>query len=382
MKTGTITLFYKLNSFSADETKEECAIIDKNSQDSYNARAMNTFKAFPTVLLTAVFLLSSTFASAGVNGSGGGQAVVCRNANHEILSAEMRDLYEAKAKGLNISNFSNSKSYLEFALAVAKVIDQGGAGIDVTMVGQDQAGKTVVSLVGLYDPLTWLQSEVSSLDKTKVILPPGAALNLIDDANGFIIPSGNCAIEQLANYQDESNQLYVVGDIWNKMADPSRAALLVHEALYQHLRAAGETTSARTRNAVGLGFSNYGFQFLMDGIPQNATVCWSDEKSPDFRFVAYPNKDGTVTLQFLFVDGNVMLSKTTMQIRMDNSPLANIPWVSGDPETRSLGPVNNNERVAYMMYIDSNRNPQAFIGKVGAGIDYSKLKKVNCFHPK
>ncbi len=126
---------------------------------------------------------------------------------------------------------------------------------------------------------------------------------------------------QLARY--EINEMISVdGDIWSNLNNTNRAALLVHEALYRYLRSLGETTSDNTRLAVGKAFSGIKFDSVKDGILSDAVEC-ADRPSngqSQWWFMAFKNAEGSVTLQFFMINGQLMLSKATGPLGPDTWP--------------------------------------------------------------
>jgi len=244
---------------------------------------------------------SSAFAdmSDGNEGSGGGNAVVCQDSSGKILSAELLDLYEYEAPGRTIP--PSNKPYLDQALDAAAAIDAGNA-----------MGGT---------PSNGISSLVKSIQASMKVLSPGIGLKPINDSGQFEIPK-TCLVIQTARYQP-NNQVFIDGDVWANFSETSKGALLVHEALYFMLRLAGEKTSMRARLAVGYAFAGNHFEDTTSGVPKGAQSCWDHPDGAamsQWGFYAYPNPAGGTTLQFLVMNGFVMLSKSTIQLPKDSWP--------------------------------------------------------------
>jgi hypothetical protein len=253
-------------------------------------------------VMALLFLITYfSHAQAGVDSSGGGSAVVCRNASNGIIvSAELLDLYEAKnLLGLTINAIETP--YLEQALRVTQIIGKGNA--------FDGAIEHVLS------------DSVQKIQSSMRILPPGVGLTPIHDFQSIILPK-NCSIIQLARY--ELNETVTVdGDIWNALNNTNRAALLVHEALYRLTRSLGETTSDGTRIAVGKAFAGVQFESVLAGVSEEIVECTDQPKEGEigrWYFLAYRNSNEGVTLQFLAVNGHFMLSKAAANLGPDTWP--------------------------------------------------------------
>jgi hypothetical protein len=325
--------------------------------------------------IAASLIISTSVWASGPGSTGGGNSVVCRDTNKQIVSAELLDLYEARSKGVTLLPIG-SQNYLDAALSVAKNIDQGGAGIGFTVVEKQGDLVSDVALLSMFNPRAYLQNSVKQIDQHKIILPPGVGLSPINDSNGFILPE-NCKIEQLAEYKDANDQLYIIGDIWDHLDNLNKAALLVHEGLYQHLRADGETSSQSARIAVGLGFSDYQFEYVTEGIPADATMCWTADDSAAYQFAVYP-KNGVAVVQFLSVAGNAMLCKTTLETNISFTPMDSGYPSYGNNTVAHLGPVNDDIKVGYAMTLNPNGTQQILIGTVNSGMDLSNLHKATC----
>jgi hypothetical protein len=174
--------------------------------------------------LTPVLLMMQFASSAmAVDGKGnGGVSVVCRDAAGKITSAEILDLFEGRNQfGLNYPT--------------------GGTDVD-TLVELAQ-----LKMVGKADFLIQFRSVLSDVRAGLVFLPRGVGLTPTDDAFPTITRKG-CHFEQLANYRDEDSKIYVDQEIYNKLSQVDRAALIIHEVIYKLARVnQNEVSSVRSR---------------------------------------------------------------------------------------------------------------------------------------
>jgi hypothetical protein len=256
---------------------------------------------------------------AGGLSDGGGNAVVCMDANKNIKSAEVFDLYEAR----NLYNFKvkdqGAKSVLEIALAAGQAIDVGGAADDPSDVISNHSG-SYMRLRTTNVSSDFVQAYVRYVAANMKLLEPGAKLEPIDDSKSILIP-GNCEFSQLARYVDTNDKIYVNSDIWNRLDNVNKAALLVHEALYKKLRMNGENTSERARAAVGAAMAGLSFTPINEDVPAEALLCWSD-KNTEYRFAVYENQNREAVFQFFHLDGKIPLTKTSFKTDLAYSPIS------------------------------------------------------------
>ena len=254
---------------------------------------------------------------------GGGQAVVCRDSNKRIKTAVMLDLFEGeKIYKLKLSPIDPSKTYKDLAYEAGQRIEEGGLGFDLTPRSNNN------NLFGILPVFHRQQLRAAILQVIQGMnLIPDAGLNPIDDSNPIVRPS-NCEIEQVAIYFDTSLEIQVVKEIWDAFDNVNKAALLVHEGFYQILRLQGEANSDRVRRAVGHGFAGTQFKYVLDGIMKSSdnfnktVICGTVSASdPKYTFAVYRNEFGFWTLHFLSMHGKFVLSKTTMAVSDDLSPL-------------------------------------------------------------
>lgn len=252
----------------------------------------------------------------GMDG-GGGNAVVCRDNDGRVTRAKLLDLFEGEAlDDLVPQKFDESLSFEDIAKLVAKNIDRGGGGNNISSVSTitNSSGVVIERSTGVMPPrnsysiLSWVQFVIKEFK----VLPEEVGLEPIPDSGHFIFPR-NCKIEQVAVYKDDSDRIFFVGDIWEAMDKTHKAALIVHEALYKNLRSPSEPNSDRTRKAVALAFSGLQFRPLLDGVPEgDMTICNSTDENMIQRFVLrpHPSSQQHMILQFVMFNGLVPLSRT------------------------------------------------------------------------
>ncbi len=261
-----------------------------------------------TYLTSAFVLLITSAAHGGTLDSGGGSAVVCRSSDGAIQSAETLDLYEARIMyGREMSRRSQS---------VAEIVDVSLSAL------QDEAR------FGLKSNAIWLLQNLR-------LLPPGTRPKATDDVIESVVP-GHCKIETLANFVNWDSVL-IDSEIWSKLDNLNRAALVAHEVLYQHDRVTrGAQDSRRTRFLVGQIFSEGVLsQPIMDEIPARTAVCESsgvggiDETgTPVNRFIATV-VNGQIRLQFARLGGKHLFSKTYIDTQIPAPSVPGNSWWYG-----------------------------------------------------
>jgi hypothetical protein len=238
----------------------------------------------------------------------GGQSVVCRDQSNKITSAQLLDFFEAPIMYRQIIQESN-KSVDSQIDAIARKLENT-----------------------IYRPETY--GRIFNDIKSSITFVKDVKLKLINDSLEVIIPNG-CKVEQLAIYVDQ-NLILVDNEIWEKLSPTHQAGLIVHEGVYFDARVFGEKDSRRTRKIVGHLFSNFMFNFIYDGIPQNAERCGGSSEKPQessrFDFFMFPEGENT-RMQFRQLAGKVVFSKKTILIhRKYPLELENNEQVFGDSE--------------------------------------------------
>jgi hypothetical protein len=255
-------------------------------------------KIFVTVLLLAGMQAHATGAISG----GGGKGVVCRDPSGAITSAQTLDLYEGRVLyGLNIPVFNKVTMQTQLAHALSII------------------PKSVRPLIEGY----------ANSVQQNMRLVHGIDLQPIDDALVVALPQG-CMAEQLANYFSDTN-VVVNGDIWDRMSESDRAALILHEAVYKAARLYGATDSQRSRHVVASLFDpGTAWTEPQIPLPQNGLKCFAKGT----YFVAYPQGDSWV-MQFQVLGGHIRMSDTQGIIfgtngEYDLNEAKTLPIIKGD----------------------------------------------------
>ena len=247
---------------------------------------------FNLAILGSAFLFSP-FVEAGVDSSGGGTAVVCRDGNHAISRIELLDLFEGRSVyGLTYVNNTDTTDDQIFAV-------------------YEKAATTMVQ------PQIDLFSALTRVRRIAKILPQGTHLSAINDAYPIVLPDG-CRLEQFASYIDDG-VLSIDAELWDAADQTNRAALYLHEAVYRLARGEGATDSRFSRRVVSYLFSTTILDPVIDGIPANARWCETHDsvgRTID-RFAVYPesliiNKKPATVLQFTKKDRSTLFTKTTL----------------------------------------------------------------------
>ena len=217
----------------------------------------------------------------GVDG-GGGKSIVCRENDGSIKSAEVLDLYEGRVMyGLNIKETSEPmEQQIEKALNIIPPSSR--------------------PMIEIYTKLV--------LKKMK-ITPAGTKLLPIDDSHEIISPAG-CQPEQAANYFSDK-MILISGDIWNKLSETGKAALVLHEGVYAANRVVGATNSRQSRHIVANLFDpSTKWTDIKDQLPQDKLTCMS--MSGGLLLWAFQQPNKSWTLQFQVLGKSYVVSKKTV----------------------------------------------------------------------
>lgn len=332
------------------------------------------------------FSVFSTHAFARIGGisDGGGNAVVCRDQNKNILSATLLDLYEAeKIYKLKPQPNELNKTYFELAKEAAQRIDKGGAGNSVTGVVTRSADGKLIQKSFIISPTigatSTTQNGVEYVNKS-INLIGDVGLSPIDDSNSLIRPK-NCEIEQTAIYLDSGDEIHVVEEIWNAFDNINKAGLLVHEALYRNMRMAGETNSDRTRKVVGHAFAGSSFKNILDGVPNTTTICGTNEGASQNRFAIFEETPGVATLQFFILDGKVPMSKTVFKMPIHQSPIGKLePGIDGTTYIGNFAEALLEKKLIFAVNItlDSAKQVKSSVGLVNKVVDEKNFLSLTC----
>ncbi len=209
---------------------------------------------FSTVFFTALSVMSplanaAVRANAGGVDSGGGKTVVCRDGAGKITSAELLDLWEGRSgifSGGPRIPLPNDK---EFREQLREVTDRMPTGYGV-----------LHDAFKLFDGTTFLQR--------------GQRLEPSNDALPVLSPPVGCQFEQAAAYNLRLQRLFFDSEIWSSLDDTNRAALILHETIYDRLRKwADEKNSFYTRQVISYLFANREISDPSDNLPSQFYLC-------------------------------------------------------------------------------------------------------------
>ncbi|QLY24048.1 hypothetical protein [Bdellovibrio sp. KM01] len=197
------------------------------------------------LIVSILFLLVSSVSFAWNRVGNGGGAWICRNyvgkgfTNTEVSWVAQIDLHEASSQyGLRITNFNGNYHSI------------------VKKVAQRLSGLPNNPLAGLAPFL----KEVNDLRSGPKITYLDQDLKIINDALYFAVPrsstcpKGRISYEQIVNY-DNNGFIFVQKSLFNTLSERSKAAMVLHEAIYAYRRSLGDTDSLNSRRIVGLAFS-------------------------------------------------------------------------------------------------------------------------------
>ncbi|MFT6633740.1 MAG: hypothetical protein ACJAS4_003712 [Bacteriovoracaceae bacterium] len=177
-------------------------------------------------IITVISSISFALAAGGVDG-GGGNAVVCRDNQKNILTAKMLDLYEGEVlHGLTYEDLEEDDRNVNLDNELKELLEN--------IYGKESSQSPY-----------WM---FKSIKENFKLLPKGVALKPISDSGHIIIPDG-CKIEQVANFYNMTN-IYIVSDIYNAFTPLDKLALILHEAIYLQERESFVKDSRYTRRVV------------------------------------------------------------------------------------------------------------------------------------
>ncbi|WP_413293589.1 hypothetical protein ACLSU7_00650 [Bdellovibrio sp. HCB185ZH] len=198
------------------------------------------------ILISILFLLISSVSFAWNRVGNGGGAWTCRKyTSKDFLNTEIKwiaqiDLYEAVSQyGLKVKNFPSHN----YKTTVKKVSDRL-----LNLPGNPFAG------------LAPFLKNVNDLRPGSKVTYLDQELKIINDALYFAVPKketcldGKIRYEQIVNY-DNNGFIFVQKSLFNSLSERSKAALVLHEAIYAYRRSLGDTDSLNSRRIVALAFS-------------------------------------------------------------------------------------------------------------------------------
>lgn len=177
-------------------------------------------------IFVLTFFSISAFAGGSVVGNGGG-AVVCRDAQGKIKSAQVLDYYEGeKLRGIKASLGSPKLSYQKkVELALNRL--------------QSMSPTRARAYKEQFKNFSYESALVKNVQFTE-----------IEDAAFLFFPKG-CQVEQVAIQKipifPEDKRFYIQEEIWNAMNNDHKAGLVLHEIIYREALKYGHVNSTRAR---------------------------------------------------------------------------------------------------------------------------------------
>lgn len=238
---------------------------------------LKTLKAL-TILFTIAF---TTNAFAGAVSGGGGKAVVCRNPDGSIRSAEALDLWEARV----IYN----REIIRSERTVAELVEEGIERLKFSYlpgIGPwSEDGKNVIERLDL--ATKGLRGASPALEKAQVQRLSGVTLTNSADSFELARPS-ECQVEQVVQAVDRPSRFLINQEIYEALDNVNQAALILHEGLYSVLRRDhGESSSLRTRRAVGMVMAGQSFQDPYRFLGGERITCTSQDEKTRMHIVEF-----------------------------------------------------------------------------------------------
>lgn len=183
----------------------------------------------PRLFVATITFIASlpVFATGGGLGNGG-DAIVCRDRNGHITSAELLDYFEARVlRDLNPEFGNESQSPDQRALVAVERLERRAP----------EAFRILREYV------------VSFLSETRMI--SDIDLPDVPDSGEVLVPRG-CRVEQVAIQHEprvtRDYRYWINQEIWNAMSRLSRAGLILHEVIYRVALQVGATNSIGVRH--------------------------------------------------------------------------------------------------------------------------------------
>lgn len=259
-------------------------------------------KYFLKFMTISMGLLLPMVANATREVGNGGVGIYCKEETDPAKVVQLFDLYEGsvlqKLTPLD-SNLDFDNYALSFATNLDSVIDTGRP----------------------------FRSRIEGVSSILQLMPSGVGLRLTDDVLNFIYPKA-CQLVQILNYRN--GLVYVDSDYWSQLSNTSKAAAILHEAIYSYAREKkidstpgdGDTTSGRTRRAVAILMSGQKLEKVIDYVDTSNVLEQFNCTTPFARnagrsttnFVMSRFSSGFTHVTFTRLGGLTMLSRTTTDI--------------------------------------------------------------------
>ena len=188
---------------------------------------MKNHTHFVMAALAAVLFIGRNSQASGNETGNGGDVVVCRDHGGQIVSLEVLDLYEARTLRGIVSDLGDPTEAWE-----GKATRLLG---ELARVDTDRSAGYIRRVRGITADSLFL---------------PGVELRDISDSMHIAIPAG-CAIVQAVIQKQkrfpEDKTFTFSKDIWDRLDESNRAALVMHEVIYEELISSGQTNSIVAR---------------------------------------------------------------------------------------------------------------------------------------
>jgi hypothetical protein len=247
-----------------------------------------------TVALTSAAMLAvGETAFAGPGTSGGGASMVCRDSKGAITSAALYELFEAQndpTQNLTIvESAAAPEAQIQNVLGDWAKLKKEGTFKNDRIAGESQ--------------IATIQRALGLVKRDRVLMKAGTKIPLQSDIVPTILAKkAGCQLELTAYYDDKKlfnghqGVLEIDGEIYGKLSNTHKAALLMHEAVYKMNRVLGnETTSENTRKLVAALFAKKNAAFTAYLANNLAKVRSIDDLTLDLyapQFEAAPNLVG------------------------------------------------------------------------------------------
>lgn len=256
---------------------------------------------------TSIFivLFFSNLVFAGVMNGGGGKGVVCLDTHHQIKSVELLDLWEART--------IYGRTPIHPKLSVEKQVNFLLESLKTSIYNRTEfATIGGVDFVGAeaYKQIMKMNTDRFFYPDNHVHWLSGVKLDLTNDSFEIARPT-NCEIRQLARYTDTTGwgDVLIDKDLFDKMDNTNKAALIIHEAYYANLRGFGEKSSIRIRRAIGLAINGYKFINPTD---------YMTNKKPEFAclsngtliYIFHPNNPNEFSIFPAIIAGRAFIGYT------------------------------------------------------------------------
>lgn len=288
------------------------------------------------LLLTLLLSCSLSFAQhrAGGNSGGGANAVVCRDKQGKITSAELVDIFEGRyengftynnSKSDSVENILN-KAVEKFKKANDRIGDKNGESFrsEPYWYWADGDAWNLISVPNYF----------KKFDEKFKILDDVATPALLEDYNLKVKPK-KCSVERLAFYNDKSGKIFIDKEVWNHFDNLNKAALIFHEASYFYGRTISKSTdSDETREIVAKFFADQHMPGLFDNLDGKTCITHKaiititspiDQESIRrniwTEYIYSQDKDGNHYLSFGSVLGKQVFSQT--MVKFEKTPINN-----------------------------------------------------------